>query len=194
MPRWIASLGPKRTMIGLFQKTNTMKNSRTGEDLYTMVNFVHRPSRRNERQRRHAQSMQDLPSLMVFLEKESQQYPSSPTRINAVSIWSTMEFGASSPFQTDAINRRGGVFFYISIDFPWTISRAIYRVFWKALRRINMWFKIWRGQECNLGVLYRILFFRRYWNWYRWQQRDLRYILPSWIHFSLILMMLWRRL
>ena len=62
------------------------KNSINGEDLYTMVNFVHRPSRRNERQRIHDPSMQALPSLMAFLEKESQQYPSSPTRINAVSI------------------------------------------------------------------------------------------------------------
>ena len=62
------------------------KNSRTGEDLYTMVNFVHRPSRRNKIQRIHAPIMQDLPSLMAFLEKESQQYPSSPTRINSVSI------------------------------------------------------------------------------------------------------------
>ena len=48
-------------------KTNMMKNSRTGEDLYTMVNFVHRPSRRNERHRRHAPSMQALPSLLSFL-------------------------------------------------------------------------------------------------------------------------------
>ena len=63
-----------------------MKNLRTGEDLYTMVNSVHRPSRRKERQRRNAPSMQDLPSLMAFPEKEIQLYPSSPTRINAVSI------------------------------------------------------------------------------------------------------------
>ena len=68
-------LGPKKTMIGLFQEISIMKNSRTGKDLYTMVNFVHRPSRRNERQRRHAQSMQALSSLMAFLEKESQRYP-----------------------------------------------------------------------------------------------------------------------
>ena len=84
------SLGTKITMIGLFQKTNMMKNSRTGDYLYTMVNFVHRTSRRNKRQRIHAPSMQDLPSLMAFLEKESKQYPSSPTRINAVSILSTI--------------------------------------------------------------------------------------------------------
>ena len=63
-----------------------MKNSKTGEDLYKMVNFVHIPSRRNERKRRHAPSIKALPSLMAFLEKESQKYPSSPTRINAVSI------------------------------------------------------------------------------------------------------------
>ena len=63
-----------------------MKNSRTGEDLYTMVNSNHRTSRRKERQRRHAPSMQALQILMEFLEKESQKYPPSPTRINAVSI------------------------------------------------------------------------------------------------------------
>ena len=116
-------------MIGLFQKTNMMNNSRTGEDLYTMVNSVQRPSRRNERQRRHAPSMQALPSLMAFLEKESQKYPSSPTKINAMSIRSTMECGASSPFQNHAIKRRGGIFFYISLDFHWIMSRAMYRVF-----------------------------------------------------------------
>ena len=63
-----------------------MKNSITGEDLYIMVNFVHRPSRRTEIQKRNAPSMQALPSLIAFLEKERQQYPSSPTRINSVSI------------------------------------------------------------------------------------------------------------
>ena len=117
----IASLGLKGTMIALFQKTNMMKNSRTGEDLYAIVNFVHRPSRRNERQRRHSPSMQALPSLMAILEKESQQYPSSPTRINDVSILSTMECGTSSPYQTHTIKRRGGIFFYINLDFHWTM-------------------------------------------------------------------------
>ena len=63
-----------------------MKNSRTGADIYIMVNSVHRPSKRKERQRKHDPSMQDLPSLMPLLDKESQQYPSSLTRINAVSI------------------------------------------------------------------------------------------------------------
>ena len=43
MPRLIALLGPNITMIGLFQEINIMKNSRTGEDLYTMVNSVHIP-------------------------------------------------------------------------------------------------------------------------------------------------------
>ena len=46
-----------------------MKNSRTGEGLYIMVNYVHRPSRKKETQRIHAPSMQALPSLMAFLEK-----------------------------------------------------------------------------------------------------------------------------
>ena len=168
MPKWIASLGPKWIMIGLFHKTNMMKNSRNGEDLYTMVNFVHRPSRRNKRQMRHAPSMQALPNLMAFLEKESQQYPSSPTRINAVSIWSTMECGTSSPYQTHGIKRRGGIFFYTNLDLHWIMSKAMYRVFWKALRRISMLFRIWRGQECTWGVLYQILLFRRYWHWCRW--------------------------
>ena len=159
-----------------------------------MFNLIHRPSRRNERQRRHAPSMQALPSLMAFLEKESQQYPSSPTRINAVSILSGMECGTYFPFHTHAINRRGGIFFYVSLDFPCTMSKAIYRVFWKALRRISMLFRIWRGQECTWGVLSQILFFIRYWNWCRWHQRYLRSLSLPWLHFSLVLMMLWRRL
>ena len=41
MPRLIDSLGPKRTMIGLFQDFSIMDNSRTGEDPYIMVNAVH---------------------------------------------------------------------------------------------------------------------------------------------------------
>ena len=86
MPRLIDSLGPKRTMIGLLQDISIMKDPRTGEDLYIMVNSVHIPSRRRERQNRHALSMHALPSLMEFLGKKTQQYPSIPTRINAVRI------------------------------------------------------------------------------------------------------------
>ena len=86
MIRWMDLLGPKRKMIGLFQRINMMKNSITGEDLYIMISPVHRTSRRKEIQTRHAPIMQALPSLMEFLEKESQKYPSIPTRINAVSI------------------------------------------------------------------------------------------------------------
>ena len=48
MPRLIASLGPERTMIGFFQDIIIMKNSRTGEDLYIMVNYVHIPIKRRE--------------------------------------------------------------------------------------------------------------------------------------------------
>ena len=70
----------------IFQKTNRMKNIRTGEELYTMVNFVNITSRINKRQRINAPSMKYLPSLMEFPEKEIQKYPSSSTRINAVSI------------------------------------------------------------------------------------------------------------
>ena len=106
-----------------------MKNPRTGEDLYTMVNFVHRPSKRNERQRRYAPIIQALPSLMEFLEKEIQQYPSSTTRINAVSILPIMEYGTSSISQTHAIKRKVGIFFYINLDFHWTMSKVMYRVF-----------------------------------------------------------------
>ena len=73
-------------MIGLFQEINIIKSSITGEDIYTMVNSIHRPLKRRKTQRRHDLSMQDLPSLMAFLEKKSHKYPSSPTRINAVSI------------------------------------------------------------------------------------------------------------
>ena len=69
MSRLISSLGPKRKMIGLFQRINMMKNSINGEDPYIMVNSVHRHSRRRERQRRHDPSMQSLPSLMEFLDK-----------------------------------------------------------------------------------------------------------------------------
>ena len=116
-------------MIGLFQEIGIMKNSRTGKDPYTMVNLVHRPSRINGIQRRHAPSMQALQSLMAFLEKESQKYPSIPKSINVVSIYSGMECRTSFPFQTHKIKRRGGIFFYTSIDFPWTMSKAIYRVF-----------------------------------------------------------------
>ena len=72
MPRLIASLGPKRKMIGLFHRINMMMNSRNGEDLYIMVNYVHRPSRRRETQRRHDPSMQYLPSLMALIDKEIQ--------------------------------------------------------------------------------------------------------------------------
>ena len=34
--------------------------------------------------------------------------------------------------------RRSEIFFYISLDFPWDMWNAMYRVFRKALRRISM--------------------------------------------------------
>ena len=46
MPRRIASIGTKRKMIGLYQKTSIMKSSITGEELYIMVDSFHIPSMR----------------------------------------------------------------------------------------------------------------------------------------------------
>ena len=181
-------------MIELSQKISTMESSRTREKLYIIVNSSHRTSSRIEIQKRHDLSMQDLPSLMAFLGKESHKYPSIPTRINAVSIWSRMECGMSSPFQTHTIKRWSGIFFYISLYFPWTMWTAMYRVFRKAMRQISMWFRTWHGQEYTWGVLYQILFFRRYWHWFRWQKPDLSSLLPPWLHLSPILMILWKRL
>ena len=97
-----------------------MKSSRTGEDLYIMVNSVNRPLKRREIHRIYALSMQDLPSLMSFLGKESHQYPSSPTGINVVSILPGMECVISSPFQKHTIKIIIGVSFYIGLDSRWT--------------------------------------------------------------------------
>ena len=156
-----------------------------------MVNSASRISRRRERQMRHALSMQALSSLMGFQGKEIHKYPSSSIIINAVSIWSEMECGIYFPLQTHKINRRSGIFFYISLDFPWNTWNTMYRVFRKTLRRISMLFRTWCGQECTWGVIFQIIFFRRYWYWCCWQQPYLRYMLPPWILFSPILMILW---
>ena len=87
MPRWIASLGPKKIIVGLYQGISTMKISKTDKYLSIMVSSARRPSRIIERQRIQAPSIQAMPSLMEFLEKrEIQKYPSSPTRIKTVSI------------------------------------------------------------------------------------------------------------
>ena len=168
MPRWIASLDPKRKMIGLSQKIIIMKSSITGEELYIMVNSSQRPSMRRERQSRNAISMKYLRILMVFLGNEIQKYPSIPTRINAVRIWSGMKCGMSYPFHTHAIKRRSGILFYTSIYFPWTTWNSIYRFFIKSLRQISMLFRNWRGQEYTWGLICKIVFFRRYWHWCRW--------------------------
>ena len=143
---WISSLGQNRVMIGLYQGISTIKSSKTGKGLSIMVDSDSRPSRRRERQRRHAPIIQYLPSLMVFLGKERHKYPSIPTRTNSVSTWSGMECGVSSPFQTHAINIRSGIFLYISLYFSWATWNATYRVFRKALMQMSMWFRTWRGQ------------------------------------------------
>ena len=72
IPIWIASLRPKRRMIGLSQGINTMKSSRTGKDLSIISKSACRHLRRRERQRIHSPSIQALPSLMAFLGKGSQ--------------------------------------------------------------------------------------------------------------------------
>ena len=63
-----------------------MKNSITGKELSIIVNSACRTSRIIERKRRHAPSMQALPSLTELLVKVSHKYPSRPTRINSVII------------------------------------------------------------------------------------------------------------
>ena len=51
----------------------TTKSSITDKDLSIMVSSARRLSRRRERQRIHAPSMQALPILMKFIGKESQK-------------------------------------------------------------------------------------------------------------------------
>ena len=69
----MASLGPNRITIVLSQGISIMKSSKNGEDLYIMVNYARRHSRRRLRQSRHAESMQDQPSFMEFPGKEIQK-------------------------------------------------------------------------------------------------------------------------
>ena len=49
-----------------------------------------------------------------------------------------MESGMSSPFQTHAIKRISGIFFYIMFNLPRNMWITMYGVFRKALRKINM--------------------------------------------------------
>ena len=194
MQIWIASLGPKRTIVVFYQGISRMKISRTGEDLYIIVNYAHRHSGRGEIQRRYALSMQDLPSLMELIGNESHKYSSIPKMLNAVRIWSGIECEMSSPLQTHAIKRILGILLYISLYFTWTTWTAMFIVFIKALRHINMWFRTWRGQECTWVILCQILLFRRYCHWCLWKKPDLRSLLRPWLHLSPIMMMLWKRL
>ena len=84
----IDSLGPKRIMIRLYQRIITMNISRIGKDLFINVNSARRTSRRREKQRIHAPSMQAMRSLMLFLGNKSQKYPLNPTKINITIICS----------------------------------------------------------------------------------------------------------
>ena len=62
----------------------------------------------------------------------------------------------------------------------------------RALRWINMWFRIWHGEDCNWGILFLIVLFKYYWQWQHQQKLDQRSISPPWKNFSLIQMLLWR--
>ena len=159
-----------------------------------MVNYASRPSSRRERKIRLAPSRQYLPSLMALLGKERKKCPSSPTSINAVSTWSDMECGMSSPFHTHAIKRRSRIFFYISLYFPWDTWNIMYRVFRKSLRHISMWLRTWCGQDNTWWVLCQILFIRRYWHWLCWQKLDMRSLSPPRLHLSQTIIMIWKRL
>ena len=69
MPIRMASLGPKRIIIGLSQEISKMKRSRIGDNQSIMVNYARRPSKGSKRQRRNAPILKDIPSLMLLLGK-----------------------------------------------------------------------------------------------------------------------------
>ena len=71
-----------------------------------------------------------------------------------------MESGMSSPFQTHSIKKISGIFFYITLDFPWNMWNAIYEFFRKAPRKISMlplietiWNK-WSGKLFEFNLIY----------------------------------------
>ena len=97
-----------------------MEISKTGKVLFTMANSARRTSRGIEEQIGYAPSNQAMSSLTGFLEKETQKPLSNNTRINAARMLSGMEYGMSSLYQNPTIKIRSGIYFYISIYFPWT--------------------------------------------------------------------------
>ena len=114
---------------------------------------------------RLAPILQALSRLMGFQDNKTRKSPSNPAGINAVSIWPGMESEMYSPFQTHTVKKRIGIFFYISLHFPWNTCNAMYRVFRKALRQVSIFLKTWNCQECIWGALCCLIFFIIYWNW-----------------------------
>ena len=135
--------------------------------------------------------MQALSHLMGFLEKKIRKSLSNPTSINAVSIWSRMECGVSYLFHNTKIKRRNGIFFYISLYFPWNTWNSMYRFFRKDMKQISMLFRTWCCQDCTWGVLCQILSFRSYWHFRPWQQPDLVSMFPPWLLFYPIFIIPW---
>ena len=97
-----------------------MESSKTGGVLFKMVNYTRRTSIRREEQIGYDPSIQALSSLTIFLEKEVLKYLSNPTSINAMIMLSGMEYGMYSLYHNPTIKIRSGIYFYISIYFPWT--------------------------------------------------------------------------
>ena len=106
------------------------------------------------------------------------------------------EMGCDMSFtcKTRETKRRIGISFsinpYLHCIMWKYISRASINVLWQ----INMRYITCNGQECTWRALFQMLFFRRYLNWCRWKQRNLRSMLPPLTLFFPITMMIWRRL
>ena len=135
---------------------------------------------------KNAPSIQALPSLMVFLGEETHQFTPRSTGINVLIILSGMRCGIYSPCQNLWTKRRSGIFYFISLDYPWTKWNNGSISFRKDIICINTWFRTWCGQECTWGSLCLIIFFREYLHWFYWHQLYLRYMFPPRVHLFLI--------
>ena len=99
------------------QWVSIMKNSRTGKEVSTMVHSIRKTSMIIGRHRIYAPSIQYLPSLMELLGNEMYKPPSSPIKINPVTIRSGMGCRVSPPEYIPKIKRGSGIFFLISLYF-----------------------------------------------------------------------------
>ena len=112
--------------------------------------------------------------------------------MNAVSTWLIMVCVMSSPCLTLTTNRNIGIYLSISTYSLWIKWNSISRSSSGVLSRINTWFVTWHGQERTLESPCHMIFFRSYWNWYRWHKLDLRSMSPPWLQLFPILMLLCR--